>query len=383
MSQSKDFGEQSYRYFYSNYDKLVEQGEAFEAQSDETKLDEIVAPMETVREGVLAKLVDVLAKDPYHADQLVEQANKAINDALDMLEEKWDAFSSDTQATFLLSAENLRSKTESSFKDALTMLREDTDVNLKSALIQGFAVISDSFDFQLDDAVERFGEEMISLISAFSDEMATYAQGLEYGTEKSERELDLLNKKGIKFTEKVKELKFAFDDAIAELEEDFDEADATSKEDYDNVVDNFFATADKESSKILAMVIKKVDDYKNSFQNRFSQCDAYLEQRFEEQRELFQADAAELLAAIGAATPAPEVVEPTPPTKVMEVLDEADEPVIVREDTGAEVEHPAVTETAEQPAEDVYVPDYDGRLQIATWNMALARGFDPTVDLRL
>ena len=67
----------------------------------------------------------------------------------------------------------------------------------------------------------------------------------------------------------------------------------------------------------------------------------------------------------------------------MEVLDEADEPVIVREDTGAEVEHPAVTETAEQPAEDVYVPDYDGRLQIATWNMALARGFDPTVDLRL
>ena len=287
MSQSKDFGEQSYRYFYSNYDKLVEQGEAFEAQSDETKLDEIVAPMETVREGVLARLVDVLAKDPYHADQLVEQANKAINDALDMLEEKWDAFSSDTQATFLLSAENLRSKTESSFKDALTMLREDTDVNLKSALIQGFAVISDSFDFQLDDAVERFGEEMISLISAFSDEMATYAQGLEYGTEKSERELDLLNKKGIKFTEKVKELKFAFDDAIAELEEDFDEADATSKEDYDNVVDNFFATADKESSKILAMVIKKVDDYKNSFQNRFSQCDAYLESRFEEQRELF------------------------------------------------------------------------------------------------
>ena len=204
-----------------------------------------------------------------------------------MLEEKWDAFSSDTQATFLLSAENLRSKTESSFNDALTMLREDTDVNLKSALLQGFAVISDSFDFQLDDAVERFGEEMISLISAFSDEMATYAQGLEYGSEKSERELDLLNKKGIKFTEKVKQLKFAFDDAIAELEEDFDDADATSKEDYDNVVDNFFATADKESAKILAMVIKKVDDYKNSFQNRFSQCDAYLEQRFEEQRELF------------------------------------------------------------------------------------------------
>ena len=204
-----------------------------------------------------------------------------------MLEEKWDAFSSDTQATFLLSAENLRSKTESSFNDALTMLREDTDVNLKSALLQGFAVISDSFDFQLDDAVERFGEEMISLISAFSDEMATYAQGLEYGSEKSERELDLLNKKGIKFTEKVKQLKFAFDDAIAELEEDFDDADATSKEDYDNVVDNFFATADKESAKILAMVIKKVDDYKNTFQNRFSQCDAYLEQRFEEQRELF------------------------------------------------------------------------------------------------
>ena len=100
---------------------------------------------------------------------------------------------------------------------------------------------------------------------------------MEYGSEKSERELDLLNKKGIKFTEKVKQLKFAFDDAIAELEEDFDDADATSKEDYDNVVDNFFATADKESSKILAMVIKKVDDYKNSFQNRFSQCDAYLE----------------------------------------------------------------------------------------------------------
>ena len=194
-----------------------------------------------------------------------------------MLEEKWDAFSSDTQATFLLSAENLRSKTESSFNDALTMLREDTDVNLKSALLQGFAVISDSFDFQLDDAVERFGEEMISLISTFSDEMATYAQGLEYGSEKSERELDLLNKKGIKFTEKVKQLKFAFDDAIAELEEDFDDADATSKEDYENVVDNFFATADKESAKILAMVIKKVDDYKNSFQNRFSQCDAYLE----------------------------------------------------------------------------------------------------------
>ena len=287
MSQSKDFGEQSYRYFYSNYDKLVEQGEAFEAQSDETKLDEIVAPMETIRESVLARLVDILAKDPYHADQLVDQANKAINDAMDMLEEKWDAFSSDTQATFLLSAENLRTKTESSFNDALTMLREDTDLNLKSALLQGFAVISDSFDFQLDDAVERFGEEMISLISTFSDEMATYAQGLDYGSEKSERELDLLNKKGIKFTEKVKQLKFAFDDAIAELEEDFDDADATSKEDYDNVVDNFFATADKESAKILAMVIKKVDDYKNSFQNRFSQCDAYLEQRFEEQRELF------------------------------------------------------------------------------------------------
>ena len=194
-----------------------------------------------------------------------------------MLEEKWDAFSSDTQDTFLLSAENLRSKTESSFNDALTMLREDTDVNLKSALLQGFAVISDSFDFQLDDAVERFGEEMISLISTFSDEMAAYAQGLEYGTEKSERELDLLNKKGIKFTEKVKQLKFAFDDAIAELEEDFDEADAASKEDYDDVVDNFFATADKESGKILAMVIKKVDDYKWSFQSRFSKCDAYLE----------------------------------------------------------------------------------------------------------
>ena len=287
MSQSKDFGEQSYRYFYSNYDKLVEQGEAFEAQSDETKLDEIVAPMETIRESVLARLVDVLAKDPYHADQLVDQANKAINDALDMLEEKWDAFSSDTQDTFLLSAENLRSKTEASFNDALTMLREDTDVNLKSALLQGFAVISDSFDFQLDDATERFGEEMITLISAFSDEMAHYAQGLEYGSEKSERELDLLNKKGIKFTEKVKQLKFAFDDAIAELEEDFDEADAASKEDYDDVVDNFFATADKESGKILTMVIKKVDDYKWSFQSRFSQCDAYLEQRFEEQRELF------------------------------------------------------------------------------------------------
>ena len=118
---------------------------------------------------------------------------------------------------------------------------------------------------------------MITLISAFSDEMAHYAQGLEYGSEKSERELDLLNKKGIKFTEKVKQLKFAFDDAIAELEEDFDEADAASKEDYDNVVDNFFATADKESGKILTMVIKKVDDYKWSFQSRFAQCDAYLE----------------------------------------------------------------------------------------------------------
>jgi hypothetical protein len=31
----------------------------------------------------------------------------------------------------------------------------------------------------------------------------------------------------------------------------------------------------------------------------------------------------------------------------MEVLDEADEPVIVREDTGAVVEHPAVTEPVE------------------------------------
>ena len=49
------------------------------------------------------------------------------------------------------------------------MLREDTDTNLKTALIQGYTVINDSFDYQLDEAVDEFGQEMINLISAFSD----------------------------------------------------------------------------------------------------------------------------------------------------------------------------------------------------------------------
>ena len=35
------------------------------------------------------------------------------------------------------------------------------------------------------------------------------------------------------------------------------------------------------------MVIEKIDKYENSFQNRFRECDAYLETRFTEQRELF------------------------------------------------------------------------------------------------
>lgn len=55
------------------------------------------------------------------------------------------------------------------------MLKEDTNTNLKSALLQGFAVISDSFDYSLDEAVELFGQEMISLISVFSDEMSAHA----------------------------------------------------------------------------------------------------------------------------------------------------------------------------------------------------------------
>ena len=55
----------------------------------------------------------------------------------------------------------------------------------------------------------------------------------------------------------------------------------------------------------------------------------------------------ELLGAIEAPAPTPEVVEPVTPIKVMEVLDEADEPVIVREDTGAVVEQTAATEPVE------------------------------------
>ena len=150
------------------------------------------------------------------------------------------------------------------------------------------------------------------------------------------------------------------------------------------------------------MVMEKIDKYENSFQNRFRECDAYLERRFTEQRELFADETQELLDAIEAsrAAPEPEVVEPevvepevvepvhpVEPTKVVEVVDEYDEPVIVREDSG-EVVPPTVVEHVSEPEpveeeEYVYVPDYDGRLQIATWNMGLARGFDPTVDLRL
>ena len=99
--------------------------------------------------------------------------------------------------------------------------------------------------------------------------------------------MKLLNQKGAEFAKKVKHLKFDFDDAVAELEEDFDAADAKSREDYDNIVDNFFDTANKESAKILSMVIEKIDKYENSFQNRFRECDDYLERRFTEQRELF------------------------------------------------------------------------------------------------
>ena len=77
--------------------------------------------------------------------------------------------------------------------------------------------------------------------------------------------MQLLNQKGAEFAKKVKKLKFEFDDEIAELEEDFDAADAKSKDDYDNIVNSFFESANKESSKILEMVIQKVNDYENSF----------------------------------------------------------------------------------------------------------------------
>ena len=299
-----------------------------------------------------------------------------------MLEDKWEAYSQDVQSSILLSAENLRTRTETSFNDALSMLREDTDANLKSALFQGFAVIGDSFDYSLDEAVELFGQEMINLISAFSDQMSTHAQGLDYTSPSAKTQMDLLNKKGAQFAEKVKGLKLEFDDSIAEIEEDFDEADGKSRVNYDVIVNQFFATADKESEKILAMVFKKIDNFENSFQNRFAQCETYLDEKFQEQRELFDADVAGVLEAIEAPAPAPQPAAPAKPTKVVEVYDEKHQPHVVREDNGAVVE-PTVVQPVEQPVEDVYVPDYDGKLQIATWNVALARGFDPTVDLRL
>ena len=64
MSQSKDFGEQSYQYFYSNFEELVAEGKEFEEESDATKLNEIITPMESVRATVLAKLSEVLVRDP-------------------------------------------------------------------------------------------------------------------------------------------------------------------------------------------------------------------------------------------------------------------------------------------------------------------------------
>ena len=73
----------------------------------------------------------------------------------------------------------------------------------------------------------------------------------------------LLNQKGAEFAKKVKHLKFEFDDAIAELEEDFDAADAKSHADYEETVENFFETAQKESNKILGMVIEKVDNFES------------------------------------------------------------------------------------------------------------------------
>lgn len=239
-----------------------------------------------------------------------------------MLENKWESYSDDVQSTIIVSAENLRTQTETSFTEALNMLKEDTDANLKSALLQGFAVISDSFDYSLDEAVELFGQEMISLISVFSDEMSAHAQGLDYGSPSAKKQMDLLNKKGAQFAEKVKGLKFEFDDAIAEIEEDFDEADDKSKVNYDVLVDQFFATADKESNKILGMVFKKIDDFVNSFENRLTGCETYITEKFQEQRELFDTDVAELLQAIEAPAPAPQPVAPQKPTKVVEVFDD-------------------------------------------------------------
>ena len=73
----------------------------------------------------------------------------------------------------------------------------------------------------------------------------------------------LLNQKGAEFAKKVKHLKLDFDDSVAELEEDFDAADAKSHADYEITVANFFDTAQKESNKILGMVIEKVDNFES------------------------------------------------------------------------------------------------------------------------
>ena len=74
----------------------------------------------------------------------------------------------------------------------------------------------------------------------------------------------------------------------------------------------------------------------------------------------------------------PKTVEK--PAVVQEpVYQPREEPAVVQEPVYQPVEEPQPV--YEKP--DVYVPEYDGRLQVATYNAGLARGYDPTVEARL
>jgi hypothetical protein len=52
---------------------------------------------------------------------------------------------------------------------------------------------------------------------------------------------------------------------------------------------SFFESAVGESKKIKGMAMSKVDDFVEDFTNTLHQCDTYLDQRFNEQRDRLEA----------------------------------------------------------------------------------------------
>ena len=98
-------------------------------------------------------------------------------------------------------------------------MRVATDEQIRPVVAQGFAAISDGFNYAIDDVVDGFGEVLITQIRSFSENVAAYVSNLDKEKKEDRYKMQLLNKKSAKFADSIRKIKAAFDDAITEVED--------------------------------------------------------------------------------------------------------------------------------------------------------------------